>query len=78
MRMFMRIKLRTKQKPHMARPKISNDGGATNIWLPGELKRQGKRLAKEKKMSFSEMIQRLIAAELKRKRGIAHLNERTA
>jgi predicted CopG family antitoxin len=29
-------------------------------------------------MSFSEMIQRLIAAELKRKRGIAHLNERTA
>ena len=56
--------------------KVLTNPGATNIYLPSELKKQAKQAAKEKSMSLSEMIQRLLVAEIKRKRGIAHLHER--
>lgn len=56
--------------------RILTNPGATNIYLPSDLKKQAKQLASEKDMSLSEMIQRLLVAEIKRKRGIAHLHAR--
>lgn len=56
---------------------ILKDGGPTNIYLPKELKERAKALAKERyKTSLSSMIQSLLVAEIKRKRGIAHLHPR--
>jgi post-segregation antitoxin (ccd killing protein) len=49
---------------------------ATNVYLPAELKKRARAAAVEKNMSLSELIQRLLVAEIKRKRGIAHLNGR--
>ena len=56
--------------------KILTNPAATNIYLPLEIKRRAKALAESKNMSLSELIQRLLEAEGKRKRGIAHLHDR--
>jgi len=56
--------------------RILTNPGATNIYLPSELKKRAKALAAEKGMSLSGLVQRLIVAEAKRKRGIAHLHDR--
>jgi hypothetical protein len=58
--------------------RILTNPGATNIYLPAELKKLARKTAEEKKMSLSELIQRLLSAEIKRKRGIAHLHPREA
>ena len=58
----------------MAKKKTVSNPCATNIYLPSAMKTMARVLAKEKGMSLSELIQRLLVAESKRKRGIAHLS----
>lgn len=56
---------------------VLSEGGPTNLYLPKELKREAQRLAKERyNYSLSQLVQRLLVAEISRKRGIAHLNPR--
>jgi organic radical activating enzyme len=63
----------------MPKEPVLTGGEPTNLYLPKELKKAAKKAAAthySRSMSLSELVQRLLVAELKRKRGIAHLNER--
>jgi|GEM_PF-2983910 len=58
---------------------VLRNGEPTNLYLPKELKSEAKRIAKQRysrPMSLSELVQRLLVAEINRKRGIAHLHSR--
>lgn len=58
---------------------VITGGEATNLYLPRALKAEAKKIAETKykrKMSLSQLVQRLLVAEINRKRGIAHLHSR--
>jgi len=56
--------------------KTLRDGGPATIYLSTKVKLEAMRVAKERGMSLSEMIQRLLVKEISLKRGTAHLYER--
>ena len=58
----------------MARPRTGRKGSSTNLYFADEIREKGAKLAKERYgLSLSSLVGRLILAELKRKRGIAHM-----
>jgi hypothetical protein len=58
---------------------IGGNGSKTNLYLDPHLKAEGKRIAKNRyKTSLSGLVEMLILAESKRKRGIAHLVKEAA
>ena len=60
----------------MAKQQTTPRRTPTNITIQAELKAAARKLAAQKRMSLSELIERLLVAEIKRKRGIAHLHHR--
>jgi hypothetical protein len=58
----------------MAKTKPPHAANRRNIYMESALAEAGMRRAEEVGFSFSELLSRLLAAELKRKRGIAHLH----
>ena len=55
----------------------TSKGEPTNLYLSKELKKAAKKIARENGMSFSEMVERLLVAEMKRKRGFSLFTPRT-
>jgi hypothetical protein len=73
---FLRAHEHTHKHTSLMATKNLTNPGATNIYLPREIKMKGRELAAAKGMSLSELIQRLIWAETKRKVGVSRGTQR--
>jgi hypothetical protein len=61
----------------MARPATGRTGKKVTLSLSVEIYAAARKLSEATGRSVSEIVDRLLVAELKRKRGIVHLHPRT-